>query len=245
MIGIVRNRAKLPFPADFDGLQALEADVNDAERMQSILQQIPVPDVIINNAGYGLYGPFEELGEEQLRAQFETNFFSPLRIIRHCLPAMRERGSGRIINISSILGQLVIPTGSAYCSSKWALEAASEAMRYELAPLGIEVCLVEPGLIRTNFKANMQLTPALEAEDSPYRFLNRLIQKEITRYGRLATPPERAARSIARLLRKRRLPARFRVGLDASFYGAVKRLLPASVLDAIQRSYTENLHRKD
>jgi len=251
VFGVVRNREKLDRSLAAvqterpERLHVVEADIDRPDELSAALRDLPAPDVLINNAGYGLYGPFEELSEEQLRAQFDTNFFSPLRIIRHYLPAMRERQSGRIVNISSILGQMVIPTGSAYCSSKWALEAASEAMRYELAPLGIEVCLVEPGLIRTSFKENMKLNATLEAEHSPYRFLNRLIGREIKQYGRFATPPESAADSIVRLLRRRQLPSRYRVGADAAFYSALKSILPGSFLDVIQRSYTENLHSKD
>lgn len=226
-------------------LQIIQADIDDESQTHAALKELPAPDVLINNAGYGLYGPFEELTEEQLRAQFETNFFSPLRLIRHYLPAMRARKSGRIINISSILGQLVIPTGSAYCASKWALEAASEAIRYEVAPYGIEVCLVEPGLIRTGFKENMKLSASIDSADSPYRFLNRLIRREMKEYGRFATSAESAADSIVRLLQKRHLPARYRVGADAAFYSSLKNLLPSSLLDMIQRSYIEYLHAKD
>lgn len=251
VFGVVRNREKLDHSLAAieakrpERLHVITADINRADELSAALRDVPTPDVLINNAGFGLYGPFEELSDEQLRDQFETNFFSPLRIIRHYLPAMRERQSGRIVNISSILGQMVIPTGSAYCSSKWALEAASEAMRYELAPFGVEVCLVEPGLIRTDFKKNMKLNAALKDESSPYRFLNRLIEREINQYGRFATSPESAADSIVRLMRRRQLPARYRVGADAAFYSTLKSILPGSFLDVILRSYTENLHSKD
>ena len=249
--GVVRNLSKLKESLEqsktelHKNIFCIEADINDTEKLHTTLQQMDTPDIIINNAGYGLYGAFEELTEDQLRAQFDTNFFSPLRLIRYFLPAMRQRQSGRIITISSILGQLVIPTGSAYCSSKWAIEAASEAIRYEVAPFGIQVCLVEPGLIRTQFKDNMKLAASIDAEKSPYRFLNQLIQAEIKKYGRFATSPEAASESILRLLQKRDLPARHTIGADAVIYSAMKKIIPSSLLDMVQRAYTENLHSRN
>lgn len=226
-------------------LSAIQADITNDDQIEVALKDVPVPDILINNAGYGLYGPFEELTDQQFKDQFETNFFSPLKLIRRYLPAMRQRKSGRILNVASILGQMVIPTGSGYCSSKWAIEAASEAIRYEVAPFGIEVCIIEPGLIRTDFKSNMQLTNQIDNTESDYRFLNKLIQAEITQYGRFATEPSKAADAIVRLLKYRKLPARYRIGADATLYSALKKLVPESLIDLIQRGYLENLYSKD
>lgn len=226
-------------------LTPIQADITNDDQIEVALKDVGAPDILINNAGYGLYGPFEELTDQQFKDQFETNFFSPLKLIRRYLPAMRQRKSGRILNVASILGQMVIPTGSGYCSSKWAMEAASEAIRYEVAPFGIEVCIIEPGLIRTDFKSNMKLTNQIDNTESDYRFLNKLIQAEITKYGRFATEPSTAADAIMRLLKYRKLPARYRIGADATLYSALKKLVPESLIDLIQRGYLENLYSKD
>ncbi|MBW7858470.1 MAG: SDR family oxidoreductase [Leptonema sp. (in: Bacteria)] len=226
-------------------LTAIQADITNDDQIDLALKDIATPDLLVNNAGYGLYGPFEELTDQQFKDQFETNFFSPLKLIRRYLPTMRQRKSGRILNVASILGQMVIPTGSGYCSSKWAIEAASEAIRYEVAPFGIEVCIIEPGLIRTDFKSNMELTNQIDNTESGYRFLNKLIQTEIKQYGRFATDPSKAADSILRLLKYRKLPARYRIGADATLYSALKKLVPESLIDLIQRGYLENLYSKD
>src|SRR5690606_25097317 len=125
-----------------------------------------------------LYGAFEELDEKHYRQQFETNFFGSLAIARMALPLMRSAGRGKIFNVSSILGLITIPTGSAYCASKHAMEAWSEALRYETARLGIAVSLIEPGLIRTSFKANTIYSAAADRSDSPYEFVNRLMKSD-------------------------------------------------------------------
>lgn len=227
--------------AEPEGFHRILADINDRPALTAALEGLPSADLLVNNAGYGLYGPLEDLTEEEFRRQFETNFFSALALIRLVLPEMRRRGTGRILNITSILGTMAIPTGSAYCSSKWALEAATQALRYELSPLGIEVCAVEPGLVRTRFKANLR-TPGDDGPSS-YGFLNRLVSANRGGYGPFTTAPETAARAVVRLLRRRRLPARYRLGLDASFYHALQRCLPASWIDALIRGYVTRLHR--
>lgn len=218
------------------------ADINDHPRLSEALSRVPAPDLLVNNAGYGLYGPFEELTEDEFRQQFETNFFSALALIRMLLPGMREKGGGRILNITSILGTMVIPTGSAYCSSKWALEAASEALRYELSPLGIQVCAVEPGLVRTSFKANLRTPEGTGL--STYAFLTRLVSANRGGYGAFTTTPQGAARAIVRILRRRHLPARLRVGMDAGLYHRLQAFLPSSWVDTAIRGYMDHLFQR-
>ena len=108
-------------------------------------------DVVVNNAGYGLIGSVEEVSDEQIRAQFETNVFGVLAVTRAALPHLRRQGSGHIVQISSVAGQGTMPALGLYCASKWALEAFSEALAAEVAPLGIRVTIVEPGAFRTDF----------------------------------------------------------------------------------------------
>ncbi len=153
-------------------------------------------------------------------------------MMRLVLPSMRERGAGLILNVTSILGRLVIPAGSAYCSSKWALEAVSEAVRYEVAPFGVRVGTVEPGLIRTDFKKNMQFT--VDARDSPYVYLNRKLDREYTGF---ATSARACARGIVRVMRKRRVPVRTTIGIDAKAYAFLRWIVPTALLDVLLRAY--------
>jgi NAD(P)-dependent dehydrogenase (short-subunit alcohol dehydrogenase family) len=123
-------------------------------------------DVLVNNAGYYLVGPFEETSPEELRAQYETNVFGVHRVTRAVLPAMRARGEGAIVTVSSVAGRVVVPVVGGYHSSKFAVEALVEALRYEVAPFGIRVTLVEPGPFATRLHdKEKRATPAA---DSPY-----------------------------------------------------------------------------
>ncbi len=198
---------------------------------------------LINNAGYGLYGCFEELPDEDFRGQFETNLFGILNVSRLLLPSMRELGNAQIINISSILGRVVLPTGSAYCSSKWAVSGFSRSLRYELAPHGVQVCTVEPGLIRTEFKANMQV-PSLKQLQGPYGPFNRMIASELKQYGAFSTPASKAGKKVAALVKKSRLPASYRIGMDAKLVYATTRILPESWLDFAFRMGTKRQFKK-
>ena len=149
-----------------------QLDVTKDESVRNAIQQIASEagriDVVVNNAGYGLTGAFEDLSIEEIKAQYETNFFGAIRVTQAVLPIMRKQRSGKIINISSGAGRLGYPGGSAYVSTKFALEGLSESMSYELEPFGIRVVLVEPGVIRTNFSSGMVLAKKAQDPNSPY-----------------------------------------------------------------------------
>jgi len=149
-----------------------QLDVTKDESVRNAIQQIASEagriDVVVNNAGYGLTGAFEDLSIEEIKAQYETNFFGVIRVTQAVLPIMRKQRSGKIINISSGAGRLGYPGGSAYVSTKFALEGLSESMSYELEPFGIRVVLVEPGVIRTNFASGMVLAKKAQDPNSPY-----------------------------------------------------------------------------
>lgn len=225
-----------------DSVRVIEADLNSEKQINKAFESVDTLDVVVNNAGYGLYGAFEEIPADDFRQQFETNFFGSLQVIRRSLPMLRKSKQAKILNVTSILGRIVLPTGSAYCSSKWAFEAVSEALRYELAPFHIQVCAVEPGLIRTGFKSAMQTTKL--DENSRYGFLNRLISEEMQQYGKLSASARKAADKIAKLIRKNRLPARYRIGTDAFLVHILTGILPAGVLDAGYRYFTRRLYSK-
>lgn len=143
-------------------LEVLEMDVTSDDSVNAAMAQIPVVDVLINNAGLGFGGALEAFSSEQFLAQLDLNIVGTLRTSKAVLPGMRSQKSGLIIQISSIAGRGAFPGFGVYHASKWGLEGMSEAMRYELAPLGIDVVIVEPGPFSTNFFGN--IIPAASEE---------------------------------------------------------------------------------
>ena len=142
-------------------LKILRLDVADEESISEAIDKIISEkgriDIVVNNAGYSLLGPLEQLHINEIKEEFETNFFGIIKLIQSVLPTMRKQGYGRIINISSLAGRIGFPISSAYVSSKFALEGLVESLRYEVQPFGIHVSLIEPGVIKTNFVNNMKL----------------------------------------------------------------------------------------
>ncbi|MBT8215902.1 MAG: SDR family oxidoreductase [Acidimicrobiia bacterium] len=141
--------------ADLDNVLVARLDLLDSDSIQSAVaaaqERFGRIDVLLNNAGYGAYGPLEATPMEVLRRQFDVNLFGLVETIQAVLPVMRAQRSGTIVNVSSVGGRITYPLGSLYHGSKWAVEGLSEAMHYELAPLGIRVKLVEPGGVNTDF----------------------------------------------------------------------------------------------
>ena len=131
------------------GLRTLALDVTDDSSMRAAVDAAGPIDVLVNNAGYGLYGTVEQLPMAEIRRQFETNFFGLVRLTQLVLPGMRAAGSGRILNVSSMGGRATLPGGAFYHASKYAVEALSDALRMEVAQFGIDVVLIEPGPVRT------------------------------------------------------------------------------------------------
>jgi len=142
-------------------LKVLQLDVTDDKSVKDAIRQITDEssriDVLVNNAGYGVMGAVEDLSLDQFKSQFETNFFGVIRVTKEVIPIMRNQGNGNIINISSIGGKIGLPLNSAYISSKFAIEGLSESMRYELEQFGIDVILIEPGVVKTNFFENVDV----------------------------------------------------------------------------------------
>jgi len=188
-----------------------ESDVRDA--VAAALARFGRIDVLVNNAGYGIVGAVEETPDQELRAQFETNFFGAMALTRQVLPHMRERRSGTIVNISSLGGQSTAPGFGAYCATKFALEAMSEALAAEVKPLGIGVLIVEPGSFRTAFAGNaLRSMPAIEAYAAsvgPTRaFADGM-------HGTQAGDPTKAAKAIADVVGRADMPLRLPLGADA------------------------------
>jgi len=196
-------------------------------------------DVLINNAGYTLAGPLESVGDAEIKAQFETNVFGPLRTIRAFLPAMRTRRRGRIVNISSIVGRLALPFFGPYNATKHALEALSDALRNEVRPFGIEVVLIEPGGISTGFSETERSALEAYGADGAYAAqIKKVIafQKDV---GRNAAKPEVAARAIVRAVEAKRPRARYVVPfLQNRALIALAEFLPTEASDAVIQSIT-------
>jgi NAD(P)-dependent dehydrogenase (short-subunit alcohol dehydrogenase family) len=213
-----------------EGFAALEAagcrplllDVCDESSMQAAVQAVQAEqghiDVLVNNAGFGQHGALEETPLEALRRQFEVNAFGPLRLCQLVLPGMRRAGAGRIVNVSSMGGRLGFPGGGAYHGSKYALEAFSDALRWEVAGFGIGVTVIEPGPTLSAFgDAALDSLAHLRETGSPYAALNASIRAglEGTFHGEGlagASTPQDVAQAILQALRTDPAPTRVVVG---------------------------------
>ena len=165
-------------------------------------------DVLVNNAGFGVMGPMSEISDSELRRQYDTNVFGLMAVTRAFLPAMRERGRGRIINVSSMGGKMTFPFMGAYNSTKYAIESMSDALRYELRPFGVDVVLIEPGVIRTNF-ADTSMSSVSQYEGTIYGPAVARADKLRARMESTAVGPEVIARAIHKAIRRRRPAARY------------------------------------
>lgn len=209
---------------------------SDRQRLvQSTVDQLGRIDALINNAGFGQRGPIEMVPIENIRRNFETNFFSLIALTQLVIPVMRAQLAGRIVNIGSVAGKIARPLSSVYDSTKHALEAISDGLRGELAPFGIEVVLIEPGFIRTNFQevARNISSPLIEREDSPYAGF---IQKQDQSYKRMekyAGSPEDIAAVVEQALTSEHPRARYAAPPLAKFFLMVRWLLSDRMLDRI------------
>jgi NAD(P)-dependent dehydrogenase (short-subunit alcohol dehydrogenase family) len=188
-------------------------------------------DVLVNNAGYYCYGPLEETSPDELRAQLETNVVGVLRVTRAVLPTMRARKKGAIVNLSSISGRVVLPIAGPYCASKWALEALSEALRYEVGPFGIRVTLVEPGPFRTDLHTKETRARQSRRADSPYAALMLAYETESAKIRR--GDADLVAETIYRVANRRRPRLRWPVGPSAFTGGVLRRFVPDAIYELL------------
>ena len=193
-------------------------------------------DVLVNNAGYALPGPLEALAEADLRRLFDTNLFGLLAVTRAFLPAMRERGRGRVVNVGSVMGRVAMPLLGAYNASKHAVAAVTDALRMELAPFGITVVLVEPGAVRTGFAARALEGLALYRDPgSPYAPALAGTDAAWARVYRFAPGPASAGRAIARAATAGHPAARYVVPARNRLVVAALGALPTAAADATKR----------
>ena len=206
-------------------LEVIELDVDKEESIKSAVKKIQEQkgriDILVNNAGYGLFGCVEDITIDDLKAQFETNFFGVVRLIQEISPIMRKIGSGIIVNVSSIAGRIGFPGTPAYISSKFALEGLSECMRYELSPFGIKTIIIEPGVIKTNFFSSMKVNKG--KSDSPYRETTEKVMNAVKMMASMGTPPEEVAKTIMNAIKTEEPLPRYIVGTDASMFLEAKK----------------------
>lgn len=198
--------------------------------------------VLVNNAGYGQEGAVETVTLDDVRAQFETNVFGAVALTQMVLPAMRDRRWGRIVNVSSMGGKVTFPGGGVYHASKFALEGLSDVLRWEVAPWGVDVIVVEPGLIRTGFGDVASHAAASSAPDGPYAAFNAQIARTVAdSYTRpplawAAVGPERVAKVIERAASAGRPRTRYVVPASTRGILLLRRLLPDRLYDSMLKA---------
>jgi short-subunit dehydrogenase len=217
-------------------LDTISLDVTSAESIAAAvaavdrLTQNRGLDVLVNNAGFGVIGPSSEITDSEMRRQYDTNVFGLMNVTRAFLPRMRDRRAGRIVNVSSVGGRLTLPFFGVYNSTKYAVESLSDALRYELRAFGIDVVLVEPGVIRTNFEATA-VANLEQFGTSPYAGAMAKVDELSKKLDRFASEPIVIARAIAKAVRARRPAARYVAPRSTYFILALQAVLPTSMWD--------------
>ena len=206
-------------------IEITELDVDKEESIVSAVKEIVTKcgrlDVLINNAGYGQFGCTEDVSIDEFRKQFETNFFSIVRMIQEVAPIMRNQNSGIIVNISSVVGRIGLPGSPAYISTKFALEGLSECLRYELGQFGIKTTLIEPGVIKTNFFDSMKVSES--KTDPKYKILTENILAGLKMMVEMGTAPSQVANVILKAIHDKEILPRYIVGTDAAMFLEAKR----------------------
>ncbi len=226
-IDLISQATKLDLQQNIKVQQLDVTDQGSIHNFQLFLNEINRIDILINNAGYANGGFIEEIPVEEYRKQFETNLFGAISITQLVLPYMGKQKSGKIINISSISGQVGFPGLSPYVSSKYALEGWSESLRLEVKPFGIDVALLEPGSYNTNiWEVGKQLAENQSDTTSPYKEYMDKIQKHINNGNDTLGNPMDVANKIVEIAEARRTTLRYPIGKGVKFMIFAKKILP-------------------
>ncbi len=217
-------------------VETVVLDVTDAEGCRAVVNRLR-PWALINNAGYSGVGAIEDVSDEEARRQLETMVVAPIRLARLALPHMRAAGQGRVVNVTSIYGLTTTPFSGWYQASKHALEAASDALRVEVARDGIKVILIEPGGVKTNIWEETKADLDRRA-GSGYETEYRRVLTLLAPYRAIMTEPESVARVIGKALTARSPRARYLVGRDAQGVAVTQSLIPTALRDRIIRLLT-------
>ena len=206
-------------------ISVLELDVDKEESIVKAIKKIMSDanriDILVNNAGYGQFGCTEDVSLVDFRKQFETNFFSIVRVIQEVAPIMRKQNSGTIINISSVVGRMGLPGSTAYVSSKFALEGLSECLRYELGMFGIKTTMIEPGVIKTKFFESMKIPDSVA--DSKYKQLTDNMLAGLKMMVEMGTLPSQVADVVIKAIHDEEILPRYIVGTDAAMFMEAKK----------------------
>ncbi len=235
----VARRVDRMQPLADKGIHAFGMDVTDEASMEAgvkrILDETGRIDVLVNNAGYGSYGSVEDVELDEARRQFEVNLFGLARLVQLVLPTMREQGSGRIINVSSIGGKIYEPLGAWYHATKWALEGFSDSLRMELKPFGIDVVIIEPGPILTEWNSIARESMAEKSSGTAYADQARAAYQVFEKADRpgSASKPIVVAKKIVKAATVEKPSARYPVGRGAGTIVRARKLLPDRAFDAI------------
>jgi NAD(P)-dependent dehydrogenase (short-subunit alcohol dehydrogenase family) len=205
-------------------IEVLQLDVDKEETIRGSIDKIIGDkkriDVLVNNAGHFLVGCLEDLSIDDMKSQFETNFFGVVRTIQAVLPIMRNQKSGVIVNVSSVAGRIGFPVTPAYISSKFALEGLSESLRYELEPFGIKTVIIEPGVVKTNLFSSLKKSAK---PDSVYKDITEKVMKGLTMMSEMGTPPQEVANTIIKAVGSDNPLPRYPVGNDAVMFLEAKK----------------------
>lgn len=217
----------------FSSITVLLLDLKDEKSIDDIIgghfEKIGGVDIVVNNAGFSCIGAVEEVSMDQWRAQMETNFFAVVNICRLAIPYMRKKRNGRIIQVSSGVGQSVMPIFAPYCTSKHALEAFSEALRFEVSQFGIDVSLVAPGPVKSNFDKNREIPAMSDVEASPYKDTIEHIQKSTAAVHERESKAEDVVKKIMYVATARRTRFRYSVG-PLGFAATLAKFVPSPIM---------------
>lgn len=239
VVGTVRSAAKADVVAEAATAAGVDVetvllDVTDADGCAAVIDDLDPLAALVNNAGYGLTGAMEDVGDDEARALLETMVLAPMRLARLAIPGMRDNGGGHIINISSVYGRNTTPMTGWYQGAKHALEGCSDALRMEVAGDDIAVVLIEPGGFNTNIWEDLERDLA-KREGSRYAGAYKRLGDLMQMSAPLMGDPESCAKVIAKAVESRHPRARYLVGADARMIDAARQVVPTPVLDRVMR----------
>jgi NAD(P)-dependent dehydrogenase (short-subunit alcohol dehydrogenase family) len=227
-------------------LEIIQLDVNNDKSVIDAINRIAKEkdgriDVVVNNAGYDLMGALEQTSIDEIKAQFETNFFGAVRVMQAVIPLMRKQGRGIIVNITSLGGRISFPLNSPYHATKFALEGLSESIQYELEPFGIKIIVVEPGGVGSNFIKNLKwASKASDPSNSTYRSIQNNILEFFKQWTQNLTHPSEVAKAILKAVESDNPDFRYVVGNDAvTILEARKNMSDREFQDSIKKQINQ------
>lgn len=244
VIATARRQSDIDRLASDLGVEAIALELGDLASVEACARQVLSMtagrlDALYNNAAYGQIGAMEDIRGDVLRRHLDVNVVGPHELTRLLIPAMRQQGHGRIVNCSSVLGLVSGPYRGPYCASKFALEAITDALRYELAGTGIHVSLLEPGPIYTKFLETTltQFRAAVDMENSPHRevYEKRLAAMANDTQSKLKMGPGAVVKALVHAIESPKPKARYRISPHTHAIALMKRVLPGRTLDAIMK----------